>query len=141
MKVIFLDLDGPLFNSEGVIIDNAVYCLGELVRLTEAKIVITSDWRIGKRLDQVRAKLSVHLGIISQKVIDLTDVIYHKDKEISRGAEIQSWLEEHESDIDNYVIIDDSETAALVSNQSHFVKVGDAGITGEVVREALRILG
>lgn len=141
MKVIFLDLDGPLFNSEGVIIDNAVYCLGELVRLTEAKIVITSDWRIGKRLDQVRAKLSVHLGIISQKVIDLTDVIYHKDKEISRGAEIQSWLEEHESDIDNYVIIDDSETAALVSNQSHFVKVGDAGITGEVFREALRILG
>ena len=140
MKIIFLDLDGPLFNSEGVI-DNAVYCLGELVRLTEAKIVITSDWRIGKRLDQVRAKLSVHLGIISQKVIDLTDVIYHKDKEISRGAEIQAWLEEHESDIDNYVMIDDSETAALVSNQSHFVKVGDAGITGEVFREALRILG
>lgn len=138
-KIIFLDLDGPIFDN-GNYIEDAGYCLKELVKLTGAKIVITSDWRIGKSLDQVMSRLSVFIGLTSQEVIDLTKVIYYDSYEIARGAEIELWLRDH-PEVDNYVIIDDSETAALVSMSSNFVKVGKAGFNGECFRDALRILG
>jgi len=140
MKVIFLDLDGPLFNN-GVLINNALHCLNELIRLTEAKIVITSDRRIGKTLEQIKSIISSTLGEnISNEVIGMTEVVYYNGVEISRAAEIQLWLDSN-TDITNYVIIDDSESAALLSSSMNFVKVGDAGITGEVFRHCLRILG
>ena len=139
-KIIFLDLDGPLFN-DGVYIENAGYCLGELVKLTGAKIIITSDWRIGKSLEQVRSRLSRYIGITSQDVIGLTDVIYYKDSyEIARGAEIDLWLRDH-PEVDSYVIIDDLKTSALMSMSDNFVLVEKSGFIGEAFRKALRILG
>ena len=141
MKVIFLDLDGPLFNN-GMLINNALRCLNELIRLTEAKIVVTSDRRIGKTLEQIKSFISSTLGEnISNEVIGMTEVVYYKGVEISRAAEIQLWLDSNIDIITNYVIIDDSESAALLSSSMNFVKVGDAGITGEVFRHCLRILG
>ena len=140
MKVIFLDLDGPLFDN-GEFIKEASYCLSELVRLTGAKIVITSDWRIGKDVNQVMSRLSVSLGITTLEVIGITDVVYHNSHEIPRGAEIKLWLEEHLEDIESYVIIDDSEDSALVSMSSHLVLTGKQGFQGGCFREALRILG
>lgn len=141
MKIIFLDLDGPIFNN-GVLINNALHCLNELIRLTGAKIVVTSDWRIGKTLEQIKELISSTLGEnISKEVMGITDVIYHNNVEVARAAEIQYWLDSSSENITRYVIIDDNESAALLSSAMNFVKVGDAGITGEVFRNCLRILG
>lgn len=139
MKVIFLDLDGPICDTRGNKNPDAIYCLSELVRLTEAKIVITSSWRIGKNISQLTASLSLWYIFPADKVIGVTEVIYHNEREIPRGAEIEIYLEDHQ-DIDNYVILDD-ESVPLLTQADHFVQTGRDGITGEQFREALRILG
>ena len=141
MKIIFLDLDGPIYNN-GVLINDALHCLNELIRLTGAKIVITSDRRIGKNLGQVKDLIYATLGEnISKEVIGITKVIYYNGVEVPRAAEIQYWLDSSSENITRYVIIDENESAALLSSAMNFVKVGDAGITGEVFRNCLRILG
>ena len=139
MKVIFLDLDGPICDTCGNKNPDAIYCLSELVRLTEAKIVITSSWRIGKDINQLTASLSLWYNFPVDQVIGMTEVIYHNEREIPRGAEIEIYLEDHQ-DIDNYVILDD-ESVPLLTQADHFVQTGRDGITGEQFREALRILG
>lgn len=138
MKVIFLDLDGPicfLGNPQ----KDAMYCLSELVRMTGAKIVITSSHRIGKTLNQMTAQLSLWTGFPVDSVIDILDVIYHDGFEIPRGAEIEIYLNNHQ-EIENYVILDDL-PIVLLSQVDNFVRTSDKGMTGENFREALRILG
>ena len=139
MKVIFLDLDGPICDTRGNKNPDAIYCLSELVRLTKAKIIITSSWRIGKDINQLTASLSLWNNFPVDQVIGMTEVIYHNEREIPRGAEIEIYLEDHQ-DIDNYVILDD-ESVPLLTQADHFVQTGKDGITGEQFREALRILG
>ena len=139
MKVIFLDLDGPICDTCGNKNPDAIYCLSELVRLTEAKIVITSSWRIGKDINQLTTSLSLWYNFPVDQVIGMTEVIYHNEREIPRGAEIEIYLEDHQ-DIDNYVILDD-ESVPLLTQVDHFVQTERDGITGRQFREALRILG
>ena len=140
MKVIFLDLDGPICYL-GQPQKDAIYCLTELIRLTGAKIVITSSRRIGKTLDQVTSQLSLWTGFPSESVIELLDVIYSQiGYEISRGAEIEIYLRNH-PEVENYVILDDL-PIVLLSQVDNFVQITNPqGITGENFREALRILG
>ncbi len=140
MKIIFLDLDGPICVL-GKPQKDAIYCISELVRLTGAKIVITSSHRIGKTLNQMTSQLSLWTGFPSECIVDLLDVICTQDgREISRGAEIEIYLLNH-PEIDNYVILDDL-PVVLLSQVNNFVHVtGSQGITGENFREALRILG
>lgn len=137
-KAIFLDLDGPIFIN-GEINEDAVYCLSELIRLTNAYIIITSSWRIGKTIDQLISDLSKYPKFPVEHIKGLTDVINYKTVEIPRGAEISIYLEEHQ-EIENYVIIDD-EIIPLLSQKDHFVQTGIHGFIGEYFREALRILG
>jgi len=141
MKVIFLDLDGPICDTRGNKNLDAIYRLSELVRLTKAKIIITSSWRIGKDINQLTTSLSLWLwyNFPVDQVIGMTEVIYHNGREIPRGAEIEIYLEDHQ-DIDNYVILDD-ESVPLLTQADHFVQTERDGITGEQFREALRILG
>lgn len=134
IKVIFLDIDGTIYCN-----GSPVYCLTELIKMTNAKIVITSSWRIGKTLDQLISDINRLENFPVQSVIGMTEVIYHKEEEIPRGAEIEIYLREH-PEIEEYVIIDD-EPVPLLTQADHFVQVGKGGFQGEEFREALRILG
>mgnify|MGYP001378568217 CR=1 FL=1 len=122
MKIIFLDIDGVLKTKQGLrrafarhgrfipdlLDDQAVRNLNRLIQATGAKIVITSTWRYGETitsLQQILNKKGI-LGTVIGKSPELGGMSDLPTHNISRGQEIDRWLEEHTEKI-NYVIIDD----------------------------------
>lgn len=77
----------------------AVNNLKELLETTSAEIVISSDWKVGKTLHQL--KLLFSLYDLDRYIIDKTqDMRYYREKEIN------AYLKNHK-DITSYVILDD----------------------------------
>lgn len=111
MKVLFLDIDGVLNSeawyrarpdgpwSEAREIDpEAMWILRALVRMADCQIVISSSWRIGRTLDELRALLP---GL---PIIDRTPT---KTTAETRGAEVNAWLEKH-PEVTAHAILDDN---------------------------------
>lgn len=109
MKVIFLDFDGVLNSDEyfertkddkinrSEFDVNSLKILREIISLTDAKIVVTSTWKVLRRFDKVKEYLKSQ-GIL---VYDTTRKIDFK-----RGEEIRDYLSSHK-DISEFVIVDD----------------------------------
>lgn len=120
MKVIFLDIDGVL-NSEmyeasrtenstdGYIDMSRVKLLADIINVTDAKIVLSSSWRLdwdksselcgedGKYINQCLAKYDL-------AVMDKTPFISFFTE---RRMEILTWLSNHRSDVESFVVLDD----------------------------------
>jgi hypothetical protein len=118
MKVIFLDFDGVIttYNSKWKIDMNNIKIINDICDKTNAKIVVTSSWRIGHRGDVLAFN-----GYLTQYIIEhnyLDNVQDTFDKFIGnivgmtesiggwRGDEIKLYMNEH-PDVENYVILDD----------------------------------
>lgn len=122
MKIIFLDIDGVLNSQmyeapqtkDGT--DNYSYIdlsrvklLADIVNATDAKIVLTSSWRVdweksselcgndGKYINECLAKYGL-------SIMDKTPFFSFFT---GRKKEISSWLYDHQSEVESYVIIDD----------------------------------
>ena len=123
MKILFLDIDGVLnsrkfFESQRAIRKSSSYewketddidpesvrHLNHLLKETGAKIVISSSWRVGKTVDELR-DLAAIVGINSSLVIGKTTCAHVQG---GRGAEIREWVKEHK-DIDKFLILDDDD--------------------------------
>lgn len=119
MKVIFLDIDGVLVTRNSIIYQylnfpddtsirfsrKAVKNLNKLIRLTKAKIVISSTWRLFHSLEEL--KNIIKKQGISGEIISTTSVEKATIEEgIPRGQKISDWLEQH-PEVEQYVIIDD----------------------------------
>lgn len=115
MKVIFLDIDGVLnnYNSlsfcRGIDVKNMAV-LKKILKESEAKIVISSYWRLSG-LDFVIEALKEY-GIDEADIIDMTPIIRY----VARGYEIQAWLDEKGQDVSSFVILDD------IDNMVHLTK-------------------
>jgi hypothetical protein len=113
MKVIFLDIDGVL-NSQNFIhsfngkwelhsVDpNAINVLNEIIKATNAKIVISSSWRIILDLNEIKDIL-IENGFVGE-IIGKTPII--RDNNRCRGDEINAYLEANPN-IDKFIILDD----------------------------------
>lgn len=118
MKAIFLDFDSVIttYNSKWKIDMNKINIINDICDKTNAKIVITSSWRIGHRGDVLAFN-----GYLTQYIIEHNYLDHVKDafdkfignivgmtKYIDgvRGDEIKSYMSEH-PEVENYVIIDD----------------------------------
>lgn len=98
MKLIFLDIDGVLVTDRTLRaftkkLGNPFdpYCvtqLNKLIEKTEAKLVVSSTWRMGRTLKEMQNVLTLN-GVIG-KCIGMTPVLH-----VHRGLEIQKWLDEH----------------------------------------------
>lgn len=128
MKVIFLDVDGVLncnarrqFVRE---IDPApTALLLQVIQQTDAKLVLSSTWRIG-RYDELEAMLTAR-GFPVGTLIGSTPVLCDEAREGSvlviarpRSAEILAWLADH-PEVTNYVSLDDGDDARV---PGHFVR-------------------
>jgi len=153
MKIIFLDVDGVLNNAEThrskehhqtwpdwgyVGLDRRlVKRLNTLVEATDAKIVLSSTWRLHHTPDEMRERL-VSAGMDPAiKILDRTPYLGREP----RHREIEEWLKGREKSlgVKAYVIIDDDSDAEI---KGHFVHTAhDAGLTDEDVTEAIKILG
>jgi hypothetical protein len=107
MKVIFLDIDGVLNSSEtmkeGVYLDNKkVLLLNEVITETDAKVVISSSWRIGQTVKEIKTFLKLAGLRRHPNIIGFTPNL----KTGFRGDEVESWLQKHK-EVTQYVIVDD----------------------------------
>ncbi len=142
MKVLFLDIDGVIntpgaelgFKNMGmgfgrrkpreltedsilteysrVFDPSAIYHLGRIIRETEAKIVVSSTWRNGSDLKEMKGWFLD--PVIAEAIIGKTDSFYStshpdlvdKEGRVQRGEEIYAWVQEH-SEVTKYAILDD----------------------------------
>lgn len=158
MKIIFLDVDGVL-NDQAWLrsyttseIDEArVERLAEIVKATDAKIVLSSSWRVlVDELDDTDMYIwddfVNKLRKFGLEVYDRTPVIG-----MDRPLEIKTWLDCHDSQVDTYISLDDD------FRKEDYVKhdIGDCliktsfycgdqvpgGLQAEHVQKAIEILG
>jgi hypothetical protein len=141
MKVIFLDVDGVLNNWEGLsqygihyIDSDKVSLLKSIVYATDAKIVLSSTWRIRKEdFDMVKAVL------LSQgmEIYDVTPQTFSAH----RGREIGLWLEEKAVlPVDKYAILDDDILASVSREHSYFQTDMIEGLNPEIAENVIHHL-
>lgn len=124
MVVIFLDIDGvllPLEQRSSCSIEEivaqfdqpALVCLNQLIAAIEGKghetgIVISSDWRQGRSVYELKEILKQHA--FSHKIIGkTTDKTDYREADETRGARIQEWLAKHHNwPMADFVIFDDN---------------------------------
>ena len=178
-KIIFLDVDGVLNCNDwyverhrlieaGVETRDYPYdefspsIVAKLNRITDetgAEIVVSSTWRLGRTIDELR-ELFAQVGIKGH-VLDKTPHFWGiKDVSsysVPRGCEIDWWLEQHKfqrinwslktqkeyaekSEIDNYVILDD-DSDMLYNQREHFIKTSQkTGLDDSDVEKAIELL-
>jgi hypothetical protein len=140
MKVIFLDIDGVL-NSLDAIVETGSYggftpiykkhveVMKYIIKHTDAKIVISSSWRLGRTTQQLQELLPM------LPIIDRTENL-----NIARGFEIQKWLDMNKSlNIESFVILDDDTDMVHLKNKLVLTKY-DYGLTYVEAIKAIKML-
>jgi hypothetical protein len=161
MKVIFLDIDGVLNHelyyrwrhkemSDGKPFEefrddygdhfsqDSVNNLQKILNETNAKIVISSTWRM--------SGLKIMLEMWNKRgmpgdIVGVTPHFYHNDySNLPRGCEIDYWLDTCNCPIESYVILDD-DTDMLYKQRLHYVKINSwYGLTESNANKAIKIL-
>ena len=155
MKIIFLDVDGVL-NNENTKASAPSGCMGvedklisklvKIVTETDAKIVLTSDWKIGwesfdiycsEDAKYLNRKLKKYGLKISAKTYD--DHVYDRFFE-DRGKGIHKFLEKVQN-VESYVVIDDHTFTDFDDEiMSHLVLTDyKTGITDEDVAKVISV--
>lgn len=167
MKVVFLDVDGVLnagrrvtkgtqgFNLPDWVLPHAVHHINAIARITGAKFVISSTWRIGHTIPELR-QMFAEAGIMGD-IIGKTEqgpCNWHHDAgfpecyQDHRGSEIKDWLRNHalvyadqpEQQVTAYAVLDDDGDMASV--RDHYVKTAyDRGLTRKERDKVVEILG
>lgn len=117
MKIIFLDFDGVIttYQSKWKIDMNKIKIINDICDKTDAKIVVTSSWRIGYRgvvstfqeyLKQyfIKHEYEGIFKYIFDKFIN--NIVGMTESGSCRGNEIKFYMKEH-PEVENYVILDD----------------------------------
>jgi hypothetical protein len=107
-----------------------------LIKKTDAVLVVSSSWRLGTSIEELRATLE-SWGVVGT-VIDKTPVLHDQN----RGAEIAKWLADFDTyfeSIDSFVILDDdSDMGELLP---YLIKTnGRYGMNLDDANKAMRML-
>ena len=144
MKIIFLDFDGVITHPEsGWRIDQKkVKLVEKIIKATDAKIVISSSWAIGSKDAEafIKHNLSEKLlnTLFAKSIFSVVQQARYWDD--SRGQQIERWLNEHENEVENYVILDD-DSDMLESQLFNFVQTDTFfGMSDRTVDLAVKIL-
>ena len=151
VKVVFLDFDGVLNSLEffqrapgGLdrLDPAAVARLNRLLAASQAKVVVSSSWRVGRTKAELRDLLEKvgFQGSIVGCTPDLSSVIRFSDYEVVRAREVRTWLESSIVPVTQFVILDD---ARLEDDEiaEHLVRTSfELGLQDSHVGEALAIL-
>jgi hypothetical protein len=125
-NIIFLDFDGVICNPRACLATrqdgmysylDPIACLlvKRLCEDNNAKLVISSSWRIGHDLDYIQSVLNAacpSLGNFvwnSQTWWRTTSNVFSNDSgNCNRGLEINHWMNNHEDEFEHFVILDDN---------------------------------
>lgn len=160
MKIIFLDIDGVLnhelhyremsqdnrFKKVGLplcnINNDTVEILNDLTDETGAKIVLSSTWRYGKTLDELKFMFK-SFGITGDFIgkIPVIKLILEWWRPAPRGLEIQCWLDHYEPKERVIYVIFDDDTDMLYQQRDNFFHVDNfCGLTPTICDRAKTIL-
>lgn len=162
MKIIFLDIDGVLnvydqgYDQYGQIFHRHFENnLKWIIEETGAKIVISSTWRFAGLEKMKQMWIDRQLpGEVIDVTVDCYQLIgegkFENYDEVERGHEIQQWLDEHQTEVTHYVILDD-DNDMLQSQRHNFVRTANNinhpdcvdigyGLTRICAEKAIRIL-
>ena len=137
MKIIFCDVDGVLNNAnllrEGgidTIADSLLTILKKIIISTDAKIVLSSTWRINpdnRRL--VREAFARH----DMDFIDCTVDLWRED----RSIEILEWLHRNPQ-VEKFAVLDDDPDAGTNGLHDSFFKTSfDVGLTEDIANKII----
>lgn len=166
MKFIFIDVDGVLnhelwFTNEGRFLkenpDNkfqrwfspkSVEVLNWLTDNTSAKLVVSSSWRNGRTLDELKTLFKIN-GITGE-IIGKTPYLFFGNEDynysVPRGCEIKAWLETNKDILGDkiskskYVIFDDDTDMLYWQRESFFWIDPYCGLTYTVAKQAKQYL-
>jgi len=114
--------------------DVSIGLLRRIVEKTEARVVLSSTWRIGMSKPEMDA-LARKLGV---SIIGATRQAFGSEV---RGEQIKEWLDAHAGQIDAYIIIDDN-SDMLDEQMERFVKTPYTdGLTYQNHVDAISLLG
>jgi hypothetical protein len=157
MNIIFLDIDGVLNNEIGMLnktpeqyhkeqdeigyplcmVDpRCISLLNDLIEETESKIVMSSTWRKGKSIKEIQ-ELCDLWGIKGEVVGKTPSLLKYGTV---RGNEINSWIEDNEKRVTNYIILDDDSDMLLCQRNHFFHCDGFSGLTPNIIYKAKRFL-
>jgi len=159
MNYLFLDIDGVLntgrysdylienglceTDAYGYLFDpEAVQNLERIIEATDAKVVITSTWRLDgdmqalwRNRDLAGEVIGVTPTIQKEKAIGKINIYYGH-----RGMEVEAWLEDNAIAPYKYAILDD-EDDYLETQSNHLVLTDPmTGITKEVADKVISLL-
>jgi hypothetical protein len=160
MKVVFLDLDGVLVTEHYLLqLENkreswrdknghAYFCprclhnFEQLIHSTDAKVVLSSTWRFFLA-DTVGVHEFFKMRGVGFGIYDVTPTLLTSSKKMSeqvtRGEEIQAWLNGH-PEVAQYCIIDD-DPRILPAQQPYWIQTSFRyGFTQAKLEKALKIL-
>ena len=157
MKLVFLDWDGVLnsrtffnaqanratdakillFDYDEMLDTKAVALINQLIDKTEAKVVISSSWRINHSLEELNEILKKFGATF--EAIDITPRLPEE-----RGIEIQTYLDYVKSKgdiVDSFIVIDDDSDMAHFRNTDQFIKTTfEYGFTEWHLEQAIKVL-
>ena len=145
MKIIFLDFDGVL-NNTGYLKQQSsivlkpfapinVRCLNSITDATNARIVISSDWR---KFKDIHFKSLLYNHGITGEIICETPYL----EGVPRGMEIQGWLiirQQFDRDIHNFIILDDRDDMGYISDRLIQTSM-ETGLTAKNAQQAIGML-
>lgn len=161
-RILFLDIDGVLNSnfwndshqkeiSNGTLIDeDKIKILAQLVKKTDAKIILHSGWRFwfDSELKPLRAESKRLIEMLANEELiidgvtpDLTTEEIRKTKKFSlvKADEILMWLKSHD-DVVSWVVLDDLDLQNIHIEQ-HQVKTNpQIGLTIDDIKKAEQIL-
>ncbi len=150
MNLIFLDVDGVLNNWHSManhvhIITEKCVMIHRLCKECDAKVVISSTWRIGRTLEEMQWFFD-NVGLLGHNIIGLTPRLVNKDvfpEAIDiRGYEILQWLHDNPEGVGaRYVIIDDDSDMTEIQKAKYFVQTDmRTGFTWRHYDQCVKIL-
>ncbi len=149
--ILFLDVDGVL-NSIDQLDESRrflgmapmhVAALARILAETDAKVVVSSAWRIGgigpgSRFWDELSRHGANGELVLRRVVDKTDSLWNEapDKQSVRGFEIQSWREKNGHAGPFVIVDDDSDMGPL---KPHLVKTtSQRGLTPAIANQIIR---
>lgn len=156
MKVLFLDWDGVCNNDASLAVAESVNCrtwagdincinlLRDFIMATDAKIVLSSAWRLSK--NEIMKEMCPEYflrAVLAWWGLSIFDRTPDFEWTTPRSHEIRSWLKgakARDQHIDSFVIFDDHADAGDIF-ENHFVHTNPAtGLTRADIEKAKNIL-